>query len=76
MSYMSNAYEGSPITESEEDELLREVRREVRFVTKKVACIHRLKSGDIPRGLDPDDVALACQDDPRCPRRNKSPRRT
>lgn len=64
MGWMSNAYEGSVLTEEEEYKV---IRCALRFVTKKVACIHRLRTRDIPRGLFADDVMLDCKDDPKCP---------
>ena len=32
-------------------------------------CVCRLTANDIPPGLDADNVALNCEDDPNCPRK-------
>lgn len=39
-------------------------------------CICRVRGGDVPPGLDPEDVALPCQDDPECPKRRANRKQT
>lgn len=36
---------------------------------KRDKCIHRVKAGDIPRGMNPNDVVCECVNDSECPTR-------
>ncbi len=48
-----------------------EMLQPVRLKFKKTKCIHRLTPKDVNPGLQPEDVALPCKKDKRCPERKK-----
>lgn len=39
------------------------------LAAERTKCVHRLTPADVPPGMDPDDVALLCKNDPKCPRK-------
>jgi hypothetical protein len=41
------------------------------IVALRSKCVHRLTGGDIPPGLDSDDVALPCFEDSECPNKKE-----
>ncbi len=43
----------------------------IRFVTIRKKCRHRITGGDIASGTDSESAILPCEQDPECPERNK-----
>lgn len=37
------------------------------LTVERTKCVHRLTADDVPRGINPDDVTLLCENDPKCP---------
>lgn len=42
---------------------------QIDWLDRRDKCIHRVKSGDVPRGMDPEDVVCECASDSECPNR-------
>ncbi|GEM_PF-7046804 len=51
-----------------------QITRTVRITTTRTKCACNLTARDVPPGLDPEDVALECEEDPQCPKRRKKRR--
>lgn len=39
------------------------------LTAERKKCVHRLTAGDVPPGMDPDDIMLHCENDPECPKK-------